>query len=408
MSRACLPLFLLATLTLTAATAHAATVCVDPTASLSGTGRCWTDPYPTIRAAIDHTGFGDTIKLARGVYTEDLRLDGVGARTILGAGVGLTIIRPARARPAFDLRTAAKIIIRDVSFDAVSGIEASLGGTADIENCSFTGGQAISGTTNSLRIVGNLFTDLSIAVSLTAPSGWSIVPPGTATAITDNDFVDVGMGVIVNDAAVSDEVPWVNIMSNRFEQVNDAIDLRTAAGRATIGFNYVGHGINGLRIVGGSSITAYNNIFDGNSGDAVRLETTTALIVHNTMVGNGGAAVRCTLGVYYDTAVLSSNAMLNNGAGLDLATGCHTQAKHNAGYGNRAGDLRGLAAPYDLGGNLARIPFALNPWFMPTAATSPLVGAAFRHGSALFAVDYYGVDRLSSPDIGAVEYAPLQ
>ncbi len=390
-------------LLLAAGHAHAATWYVDDAARPGGTGASWSRALTTIGEAIDRSADGDTILIGAGTYEEKLFLDHVGRRSLYGAGAGYTILSggPRSLDVAIDVRTGSGIDVHDLSFDGYSiAIDDGTGAPMQVIGCAFHGGDGLRLVSGNHRIEGNLFEDMDTAIRITPSHS------NDSVAVVDNDFLGVREGVDTHDTPADEpgELTRVNILDNRFAHATvTAIWLADPNGRATVYRNLVTEGWTGLSIYGGAGIAVYDNIFDRNLGDAVQTTMGTGSIVYNTMRDNGGAGVRCYTVVWNDTSLVSNNAMVNNHYGLWWDGGCHARAETNAAWGNPWGNIVGLMAPYDLGGNLT-VAFTLDTKYRPKAG-SPLIGAA-TPGGAHLQLDYWRVSRGTSPDIGACEYVP--
>jgi serine protease len=297
-------------------------------------------PSSGIQNAIDEASNGDMIDVAPGTYDEDINFDGKSLTLESEDGANSTIID-----------------------NTVSGgTTVTIGGTAEIEGFTITGGSATFGA--------------GMAVS------------GTGTIIQDNIFQYNNEGSGGYGAAIGGNGASPTITNNIFRYNSADSQLDSAA----------------VSFVNGSSPTITNNIFYSNQTVAIDLTLPAGpkpVVANNTIYGNtGGISLN-----YFGSDIIANNIITGNGTGIGSSViGQPASSFFNNLISGNTTDFSNEPNVIGTNGNIAG-----DPKFVNAAAGSFEIGAgsaAYEAGDAQYApaTDFDGVMRsLTDPSIGAFE-----
>jgi nitrous oxidase accessory protein NosD len=290
-------------------TANAATLCVNP----AGSGGC----SPTISAAVAIAAAGDTIKVAKGTYAEDVVINK--SLSLIGANQKTTII------DATGLATGIHID----GLDNPGSVDGSLVTGFTIKNAKFEG--ILITNASSVTVSGNILTDNDQAL---APPNCPGIPPfetnegfdcgeaihllGADHAIVSNNLVEKNAGgILISDdtAAAHDNLVEGNtVKNNPFDCGITLASHAPATGTTSFGVTHntiVGNlsSANGLAITGeGAGVGIFDSVpGTTNSGNVV---------INNTLTKNGlpGVAMHShTTGQQLNDNLILDNTISGNG-----------------------------------------------------------------------------------------------
>lgn len=206
------------------ATAPAVTWYVDAAAAAGGSGLSASSAFPSIAEAVAAAASGDTVRIAAGVYKENVVLEGK-SLTIVGAGRDATIIDAEESGRPLYLKGVAVTGTRVKSLCLANG-RADVGAglyvdTADMDigfldgkitDCVSTGnGAAANGSAWIVRtLVGRCWSTGSDKAVFTGVKGlFSCVVIGCGRKVTTN-WNDADMSVIVDSYASGEQIKVVN------------------------------------------------------------------------------------------------------------------------------------------------------------------------------------------------------
>jgi parallel beta-helix repeat protein len=312
-----------ATLLLISSAANAATLCVNPT----GSGGCST----TINAAVALALAGDTIKVAKGTYAEDVVISKT--LSLIGANQKTTII------DATGLATGIHID----GLDNPGMVDGSLVSGFTVKNAKFEG--ILITNASSVTVTGNLLTDNDQALS---PPNCPGIPPfetnegfdcgeaihllGADHAIVSNNLVEKNAGgILISDdtAAAHDNLVEGNtVRNNPFDCGITLASHLPATGTTPFGVmhNTIVDNLstaNGLAITGeGAGVGIFDSVpGTTNSGNVV---------INNTLTRNGLPGV--AMHSHTTGQLLNDNLILDNtisGNGPDISNGSTVPAGIN-------------------------------------------------------------------------------
>ena len=320
------------------APARAATLCVN----LAGSGGCTS----TINAAVANASAGDVIQVAKGIYSEDVKIDKT--LSLVGADPKTTII---------DATGLSNGIYID-GLDNVGLVDGTLVKGFTIRNANFEG--ILITNASSVTIAGNIATgnDKSLDET-TAPSTCPGVPSfetnegfdcgeaihlsGTDHAlVSDNVVQNNAGGILISDdtAAVHDNVIEGNtVKNNAFDCGITLASHAPATGVTPFGVfnNTIANNIssgNGLGLQGeGAGVGIFDSIPNTNNSGNV--------VIHNTLTNNGLPGV--AMHSHTASQTMNDNKIIGNtisGNGADTTNGASQPTGINlAGVSPAAGTI---------------------------------------------------------------------
>lgn len=238
--------------------------------------------YPTIQSAIDASAHGDAIKVAAGVYVENINFHGRNVMVVSEAGPATTVIDGARrgATVTFESQETAMAVLEGFTirnglayFGAgmvVNGSAPTIVGNVFEQNVHYSGGYgaAIGANGGSPIVERNLFRGNGCDAQWTA--GVVSFVNGSSPWIFNNVFIDNPTCMAINMTLPVGNTPRVfnnTIVGNRG---GVHVDARISAVQQVFRNNLIAANQIGLELVfnpGGNEPTWTNNLVHGNATD---------------------------------------------------------------------------------------------------------------------------------------------
>ncbi|MEN6368893.1 MAG: PKD domain-containing protein [Thermotogota bacterium] len=245
--------------------------------------------YQTIRGAMDAAAFGDVIRVAGGVYEEQVALkDGV---AVVGAGPQQTVVRYAYGfDPVLVVDHVSSGRIEGMTIErAASILEGSTvavtAGSAALVDC------VISGAVGPGVDVGEVTSDLTFdSVTIEDNAGAGIWVHDGASVTLDSCTIqeNEAAGVLVEDDA------RLEATGSRFEDnAGGGLVLESNATASLGGCEIVGHSTDGILVDAAARIVASDLALTDNARYAVRLMSSATGAFARLHVEGGAAAVSC-------------------------------------------------------------------------------------------------------------------
>jgi len=325
------------------------------------------DDYPTIQAAVDVAGPGDTIEVLPGVYQENVFVET--SLTIIGQDKSTTIVDGTRGGYAFWLNTDGVTIRGFTMRDGSNyGVMASFSGGHTIEDNIFLNnayGVYISNSPSANNVVNNTFlnndlrginvaasNDNTISGNYISGSAYGIkLSDGSElNSIMNNVIIGASHGIYlgfspnndIDQNSISSEITgiaifnsdYTNIRNNSLSDCAYGIEIYNSIYTTTFGNTAAQNGY-GVFLVYANDNAVNNNLMSNNDWGLYLFDSDSNVIVENTFSFNAfGIDI-----VYYSTGnTIAWNNMLNNTVQMhqDSTSGANTWNKKTGGkdYGN--------------------------------------------------------------------------
>jgi len=260
------------------------------------------DDYPTIQAAVNAAGAGDTIEVSHGLYRESVWVDK--SLTIIGQDKSSTIVDGSQSGYAFWLSTDGVTIsgftIRDCSN---YGVYAYYSGGHTIDDNIFLDnvyGVYLTNSPSANNVINNTFLNNDLrGINVAASNG---------NTISDNYICDSTYGIKLNEGSQSN-----SITNNIITGTSHGIYIGYCPNN-NVDKNNITSGITGIVSLSSDYINIQNNTV---SESAYGIELYSSL--HNTVFTN--TATQNSYGIYLITAntnTFDGNLMSNNDWGMCL------------------------------------------------------------------------------------------
>jgi hypothetical protein len=323
------------------------------------------DSFATIQAGVDAVSNGGTVRVAQGIYNENVVIDR--AMTLQGAKVGID----ARDRLPGETVVVASSATRTVELRSTTG-------PIVIDGFSFSGGlaprliESTSGNVNGLQIRNNRFTShVGFAIFLNNPGtdvtieqneldGSSSTGAGAAIHLDVDNF---GGFVLLNNR-VRNYGTRTGFFVDGNHNVGESATRSSSLAGNTFSANSIGASIGArafgtlnaptLGLFGGSIV---DNVFSNNLVDGLQGGPQHVLVARNTFSGNGRHGIALTS--FGNTAadrgaqnsLIRSNTVVGNGFAASLAAGISLSASQAAGtiatnpitFNRIAGNFQGVS-----------------------------------------------------------------
>lgn len=237
----------------------------------SGTNCTAIDPCPSINMAIGNAAAGDTIKVAAGIYNENVFVPpGKNGLTISGAGMDVTVIRSAGGRPGVfapptvPVDAVFQIVSEDVTIEKLT-TEHPAGVASKRELGFFVTPFAQNATIQKCKIVRN-------------STGEPTMPGSRGVFV-----IRAGGAVISKNVLRGTYEDHIHVPGHDMEIVKNDVADATRLGIVIVQETATSNNDNNI-------IT--DNIVTNSGSDAIQVQSDNNVVIKNTITGNGGAAIK--------------------------------------------------------------------------------------------------------------------
>jgi hypothetical protein len=365
--------------------------------------------YPTIQAAIDAAAAGDTVRVAPGLFRENIDFKGKAITVESAQGPGSTTIDGGNLDRVVNFHSGETrssvlqgfTIQHGLTTSGTNGYDgAGIGisfssptiqGDVVANNVSGGDGAGISVYFGSPAILGNTIT------GNTKAAGWT----GQA-----------GGGISLDGADSTNSQVIGNTITNNHSYWGGAMEL-DASGSPTISNNRMSGNSaesdgGGIWSINASSPLMVQNVIVGNQSPTLGggMFFGMGTLVNNTIAGNTAAEGAALYGV--GSAQLFNNILESSGASaVECSAGTSPVLDHNDAFGSgSAGFDGGCVSALGTNGNISADPLFVGGGSYRLQAGSPAIDAGSDAAPSLPATDLDGLPRISggAVDLGAYEF----